>query len=170
MRNDGLVQELGALYSTCRQELFTYALSIVGNQSGAEDIVHEAFRKMLALGHRPAELRPYAFRCLRNAALDQLRFLKREAEKVADYRLLFDQQEQPDLSDEIAEMLASLSDSEREIIVLKIFSGLTFREVAEVCELPQGTVAASYWRSLKKLRDSRVGVSRQPLTAKENEA
>jgi DNA-directed RNA polymerase specialized sigma24 family protein len=35
---------------------------------------------------------------------------------------------------------------------VKIFGGLTFREIADVAGLPQGTVATRYRRALESLR------------------
>ncbi len=48
--------------------------------------------------------------------------------------------------------LRSLGDEEREAIVLHIYGDLTFREIAELCTTPLGTVTARYQRGLQKLR------------------
>ncbi len=170
MQGDDVIHEVGALYTACRQELFTYALSITGAPANAEDAVHEAFRKLLSLQDLPVELRPYAFRCVRNAALDLLRYAEREAKRLSDYQILFDEAEPCDAREQAADLLAALPDKEREIVVLKIFSGLTFREVAAVCGQPQGTVAASYWRSLKKLREGVQDAAPLPLKTGEQES
>jgi DNA-directed RNA polymerase specialized sigma24 family protein len=37
-------------------------------------------------------------------------------------------------------------------VELKIFAGLTFREISNVVDLPQGTVATRYRRALESLR------------------
>lgn len=150
---DGIAQEIGGFYAAHRQELFTYALSIVGTVPCAEDAVHEAVSRLLALRRIPRELRPYAFRCVRNAALDFLRSAAREQEKIEGYRIIFDEARLDTRHDAALDLLDSLPARDREIIVLKVFSGLTFREIAAVCGGRQGTVAASYWRSLRKLRE-----------------
>ncbi len=48
--------------------------------------------------------------------------------------------------------LARLSEDDRELVELKVFVGLTFREIADVLGLPQGTVATRYRRALELLR------------------
>jgi len=45
-----------------------------------------------------------------------------------------------------------LSAEDRELVQLKIYAGLTFREIAEITGKPPGTVATRYRRSLESLR------------------
>jgi RNA polymerase sigma-70 factor (ECF subfamily) len=51
-----------------------------------------------------------------------------------------------------AAALARLDDDAREVVEMKIYGGLTFREIAGVTRLPQGTVATQYRRALESLR------------------
>ena len=57
---------------------------------------------------------------------------------------------------ETAEMVAAalnrLEPAQREIVELKTYAGLTFREIAEVTDLPQGTVATRYRTAIGRLR------------------
>jgi RNA polymerase sigma-70 factor (ECF subfamily) len=48
--------------------------------------------------------------------------------------------------------MQELSSDEQEVIVLKVFCGLTFKEVAEILAQPLGTLASRYARSLERLR------------------
>ena len=48
--------------------------------------------------------------------------------------------------------LARLSGGQREVVELKIYGNLTFREISEVTGLPQGTVATRYRSALEKMR------------------
>jgi RNA polymerase sigma-70 factor (ECF subfamily) len=48
--------------------------------------------------------------------------------------------------------LDRLGADDREIVELKIYGGLAFREIADVTGLPQGTVATRYRRALESLR------------------
>jgi RNA polymerase sigma-70 factor (ECF subfamily) len=71
--------------------------------------------------------------------------------------LLFDEAYSNDLSlRETAELVtAALNDlppNEREVVELKSYAGLTFREIAEVTGSPQGTVATRYRTALEHLR------------------
>jgi RNA polymerase sigma-70 factor (ECF subfamily) len=53
----------------------------------------------------------------------------------------------------LAAALDKLDAADRELVELKIFAGLTFREIADVVDLPQGTVATRYRRGLESLRE-----------------
>ena len=52
----------------------------------------------------------------------------------------------------VAAALGRLSAEDRELIELKVFAGLTIREIAEVTGMPPGTVATRYRRALESLR------------------
>jgi RNA polymerase sigma-70 factor, ECF subfamily len=45
-----------------------------------------------------------------------------------------------------------LDADDRELVELKIYAGLTIREIADVTGRPQGTVATQYRRTLESLR------------------
>ncbi len=153
MQDDGVAQCLGAFYAAHKQELFTYAFSITRSPACAEDAVHDAFSRVLAKGRLPVELRPYIFRCVRNASLDVLRAAGRERQKMEGCVSIFQEGCNVALHETATELLMLLSNKEREIVVLKIYSGLTLREIAKVYGRRPGTVAATYWRSLQKIRE-----------------
>jgi RNA polymerase sigma-70 factor (ECF subfamily) len=48
--------------------------------------------------------------------------------------------------------LTRLEADDREVVELKVYGGLTFRNIAEVTNMPQGTIATKYRRSLESLR------------------
>ena len=52
----------------------------------------------------------------------------------------------------MATAIGRLDASDRELVELKIFAGLTLREIADITGLPPGTVATRYRRSLESLR------------------
>lgn len=147
---DSLTDTLRAFYQAYSRELFTYALSITANEPDAEDAVHDAFSAVLANGALPREIRPYLFRCVRNAAVDSRRSAAREIAKTTIFA-----EAVPDglLRVQVEELLEHMYGAERECVVLKVYGGLTFKEIAGVIEEPQGTVAARYWRALAKVRE-----------------
>jgi len=56
--------------------------------------------------------------------------------------------------------VAALPPRQREVVVLKVFSEMTYREVAEVLELSEGTVKAHLHQAVMNLR-RRMGPSRE---------
>ena len=138
------------LYRTTRHEFFTYALSITRDAAHAEDAIHTAFEHLLSSKKRPLNLRPYAFRSIRNAAIDQ-------RPKSPPDPLYAQPKHQADPSRisqhrEAEAMMAHISQDERETIILKLYAGLTFRQIAKIRNVPQNTAASSYRRGIEKLR------------------
>jgi RNA polymerase sigma-70 factor (ECF subfamily) len=153
--------DLEQLYSECRQALFTCALAITSSPSRAEDAVHDAFCELLRRGDAGPDgvddLKAYAFRAVRNAAIDQLRRGRRAPEPLAE--LVFDPSPPPGASAEDAEfrgraveLMKQLSPDERETIVQHLYGQLTFQQIATIRDAPPGTVASWYRRGLEKLR------------------
>ena len=148
---------LERFYIQYRQELFTYALAILKCSSRAEDAVHDAFCRLIKRNNNPVELKPYVFRAVRNAAMDELRHNPAPAESNG---YIFDCETSPreaadlnETSRKIATALLTLTEDERETVVQHLYTGLTFREIAEIRETPLGTVTSWYQRGLKKLRE-----------------
>lgn len=152
----GLNGTFERFYREHRQELFTYALAITRCAARAEDAVQEAFCRLYRLAPAPDELKAYAFRTVRNAALD---IARRPWPAAAIDESIFDPAPGPphdaagrELAQRAAAALKSLGDEEREAIVLHLYGDMTFREIAELCATPLGTVTARYQRGLEKLR------------------
>jgi RNA polymerase sigma-70 factor (ECF subfamily) len=60
---------------------------------------------------------------------------------------------QAEQADQLQQALAGLSEAEREVVTLRFFSDLSFKEIAEVLKVPLGTALARAHRGLKHLRD-----------------
>lgn len=152
--NATVPETLRSFYVENRQHLYTYAVSITRQREAAEDAIHQAFHQLLRRGHLPEDLRPYVFRCVRNAALDHLRragagrdqpFEDTEPSEAAAPDAVLQ-------SRDLDAKLQLLTRDERETIVLKIYDEFTFQEIADLRGVPLPTVASWYRRGLDKLR------------------
>ena len=150
------IRRIQRFYEDHRQSLYAYAVSIAGNRTDAEDAIHTAFARVLQQADAPRELRPYLFRAVRNAAIDG----RRSRAHYANAPVILNE---PATSNglfhgftamDVESALQRLGEEERETIVLKIFSGFTFRELAALQDAPLNTVAARYRRALQKMRDT----------------
>jgi RNA polymerase sigma-70 factor (ECF subfamily) len=152
------------IYRTHRNGLFTLALSITRHPESAEDAVHDAMVRLCRKGGRPSgDPVAYVFAAVRNAAVDQRR---RTARAIAVS--IFDVpdpalSENPDSRLQDAEWTASvdaaiatLSDEQREAVVMHLYSGLTLAQSAEALGVPLQTLASRYRRGLQKLREQLV--------------
>ena len=152
-----LAREIELLYCQNRQQLFTCALSITRSPARAEDAVHEAFCGLLRLERRPDDLKAYAFRAVRNAALSELR--RRPTSDASMNEFIFDPSpsaaqsaEQNEFLREVSQALLEISPDERETVVQHLYGELTFREIATIRDVPMGTIVSWYRRGLEKLR------------------
>lgn len=157
-----LADDLEQIYREYRDPLFACALAVTRSPARAEDAVHEAFCHLFGQKQRPQNLRAYVFRTVRNAAIDQVRRAPALGESAPDE--IFDPGPTPDKAAaqgefrrELAAALRELSCNEAEVILQHVYGGLTFREIAEFHETPQGTIAGWYQRGLKKLREKLEG-------------
>jgi RNA polymerase sigma-70 factor, ECF subfamily len=149
---------LDELYQQYRQPLFLTAWNILRCSSLAEDAVHSAFVRLAELRKAPRGPKLYAFRAVRNAAVDLSRNRSRRREESIGVPET-PESVGPVSSDEelltaVSAALIELDDAAREIVELHLHSSLTFREIAAVLEEPLPTIASRYRRALEKLRQS----------------
>lgn len=156
--------DLATVYVRHRQGLFTLALSITRCPGRAEDAVHDAFVRLC----RDDESRwrdadepvAYVFSAVRHAAID----LARRATVGGGGASIFENgdacQSTPDAlavgaerADWVARAVEGLPAEQREAVVLRVYAGLSFAQVAAVVGAPLPTVAARYRRALERLRE-----------------
>lgn len=155
MAQEASARQLQRFYERHRRELFAYAMALTRSADAAEDAIQAAFSRLFERGELPRELRPYIFRCVRNAAVDEMRRAGREAncESIYELKAAPHSENNVRLKLEIERLLGELRANEREAIVLKIYGGLTFKEIAAMGDEPIDTVASRYRRGLKKMRE-----------------
>lgn len=128
-------------------------------RADAEDIVQEAFVRCWRSRERIDDPAAYLFASVRNCALDSLRGRRRqerrelvaarpEAEPHFDMPI---EQDERRLAIEAA--LRDLPDSQAEVLVMKIWGGLSFPQIAAALESPLDTVASRYRYALARLRE-----------------
>jgi RNA polymerase sigma-70 factor, ECF subfamily len=160
------VEQLIDLYAP---RLYGLLLRMTGSSADAEDLLQETCIKMVRALDKYQEdgrFEPWLFSIAANLARDWLRRQgrsmvapaagSRDESQVAavsgepdvDHGLI-----QAEQADQLQRALAGLSEAEREVVTLRFFSGLSFREIAEMLEIPLGTALARAHRGLKHLRD-----------------
>ncbi len=148
-----------ALYDQLADRLFPYIVAQTGSSTDAADILQEIFVRLYRGRSRLVDvdnIDAYVFRTARN---EVIRWRARHASRFASAADLFEipeslapcQLEQREIA---ALALGELGEDEREVVELKIFSGLTFVEIASVIDRPAATVATWYRRALAKMRQS----------------
>jgi RNA polymerase sigma-70 factor (ECF subfamily) len=121
-----------------------------------EDVVQEAFLKLIALRQPPREVIPWLYRVVRNAALDARKTARRRQQResaVARPAGWFVEPEVDGL-DAVAAVAAlqGLPDEERGVIVARLWGGLSFEQIAEVAACSASTAFRRYTAGIETLR------------------
>ena len=153
--NDGAA--FRELYQQTSGVVYGFAMSILRNKHDAEDVMHAAFIKIYsgAVTYRPSG-NPMAWilTIVRNLCLNRIRAGK-VCEDLSEYDdLAGSSNDSEDMLDRmVLETAMSVLDAEeRQIVVLHAMTGFKHREIAEILDLPTGTVLSKYNRALKKMR------------------
>jgi RNA polymerase sigma-70 factor (ECF subfamily) len=123
----------------------------------AEDMVQEGFVRLAAQREMPANPRAWLLVTVRHAALDARKSARRrEIRDAAMGRSAFLERRSTAedwLNDAEAQAaLAELPAAQREAVVLRIWNGANFQEMAELMRMPLSTVYAHYQAALDSLR------------------
>ncbi len=151
MKNLPMRQELAQLGGGAQ----ALALQILGNAEDAADAVHDSIAT--ALGRPSAydpsrgPLKPWFLRLVRNRCIDLLRRRRPESDTVDELvepspgpeRAVAE--EQRDLL--LKRALASLTSDQRQIVILRDYMDLSYAEIANVLDIPPGTVMSRLHRA-----------------------
>jgi RNA polymerase sigma-70 factor (ECF subfamily) len=127
-----------------------------------EDIVQEAFVKLMALRAPPRDIVPWLYRVVRNGAIDagraDVRRRRRESATARPERWFVEPAiEGLDATTAVA-ALQRLPQDEREAIVARLWGGLSFEEIAEVAGCSASTAFRRFGAGIESLRRE-LGVS-----------
>lgn len=142
-------------------KLYNYLTIKLGSPLDAEDVLQEVFCRLVRYNVRFRIIRnpsAYIFRMARNEAIN---FIKQRGENLKSHDSVEGLSKviqenlrgsDPKVLNQMAEALAKIPDDQREVIVLKFFEELTFREISDVCNVSIGTVTSRYRYGMEKLR------------------
>ena len=148
------------LYDLLGDRLMRYLAARL-NSDDARDVLQEVFTRLVRYHRRlgrSKNLQAYVFLTARNEANRWLRKKNRmsttesvgnDFEPIGKESPISHQIEQVELA---SKLLDELSIESREIVELKIYSELTFAEIAEILSLPAGTAATKYRRAILKMQ------------------
>lgn len=146
------------LYDACADRLHHYLVVQLRSREDADDVLQETFVRAVRTRESLASvenLNAWMFTIARNEANRLLGRRQRERELIGEQLFrqgLSDESAMREAADLAAAALARLSPDQREIVELRIYGGLGFREIATVTGLPQGTVATRYRAALDRMK------------------
>lgn len=171
MKNDELIIKLDAirsgdtmafeeLYDDLKTPIYTIVYRIIWDKTASEDIMQEVFVKLYLSPPKPSIKNPraYIFQMARNLAIDNTRKHRQHISLDEMDNTTHQPSIAHQLSDnfhnkiDIENALKAIPAQECQIVTLHIIGELKFREIAEVMQIPLGTVLWKYQKALGKLK------------------
>ncbi len=164
----GDVEAFGALVSQYMRRAYYAALGLVGSHDDALDLSQEAFsrafRARMSLDPNRS-FYTWLYTILRRLCFNFLRDRKAQSRKLAEAAGWLAEEararvaaQSPVRAAELAELrcrvagaIEQLPDRQREVLVLKEFEGLRYREIAELLGIPIGTVMSRLYAARRQL-------------------
>jgi RNA polymerase sigma-70 factor (ECF subfamily) len=149
-----------ALFRSSAADVHAYAISLLGDRAGAEDVTALAFERLYRARRRldrgRGTPRAWLFAIARNAALDELRRRARrpalELGENTSERDMTDAIEDVERRATVREALGALAPREREIVLLKFHGQLTNGELARALGISESNAGTRLHRALVRLR------------------
>ncbi|WP_372365203.1 RNA polymerase sigma factor [Candidatus Uabimicrobium sp. HlEnr_7] len=146
-------RELEKIFEQYAGAMSLYACSFVRDFQMAEDIVQEIFVNLLNNNQVPQKPKSYLMQAVRNRAFNCQR--SPSLKSLDDCTNVWFNQplEKKEQREKLTFALSCLPQEQREVIVLKIWGQLTFKEIAETVHLSPNTTASRYQYGIKHLRE-----------------
>ena len=138
----------------------------------ASDLVQEAMQKAIKKHHQlqsEQALDAWLFRILTNCWRDHCRSSQRQREtSMHDELQIDDEQQQTDDSEralvvtQVRKAVSQLTLDQREVVTLVDLEGMAYSEVAEILDIPIGTVMSRLCRARRQLREYLQVEKKQP--------
>ena len=155
--NAGESDAFEQLYYRYRDWVYNLAWRFTGNRDLALDVLQETFAYLLqkfpgfVLTARMTTFLYPVVKHLSIAIRDKSRRFASAEEALAEIPQPPQAQATPDRQ-ELSAVLAVLPAAQREVLLLRFVDGLSLREIAQVLEIPSGTVKSRLYNALETLR------------------
>lgn len=145
------------LFQDVERDIYKMAFIYVNNKEDALDIVQETAYRSFKTIHtlkEPNYFKTWIIRITINSSLDLLRknkfILPIKEEQYKQYSP--DRERDLPLSITLNDLINKLDENEKSMVILKYYQEFTFKESAELLDIPLGTAKSILYRALAKLR------------------
>lgn len=161
-----------ALVRLHQDRVFDFCVRMLGDREEANEVVQEIFLSVhqnLGRFREEAKISTWLFRISKNHCLNRLKYLKRRGRGCSDAlpdvpdAVLNDSAGAPPSPDEalvaareralVQRAIARLDEDQRMLVALRDIEGLSYEEIVEITELPEGTVKSRLHRARLKLAE-----------------
>jgi RNA polymerase sigma-70 factor (ECF subfamily) len=162
-----------ALYDRYNRRAFAVALGVVRNQSDALDVVQEAFIKVhkhIAGFHGNSSFYTWLYRIVMNVAIDHIRRNRKVTEldegvhhETVDAGLEIVPRHpmenaskvlsRVEMTQHVQAALDTLPEYHRAVILLREVEGMTYEEMANILNVPKGTIMSRLFHARRKMME-----------------
>lgn len=129
----------------------------VKNKNDAMDVVQEvAYRSFKSLGTlvNPQFFKTWLIKITITCALNVLKQKRKVVHFKTEYEeFIGSNEEDLPLSLSLQQLLDTLNEEEKSVILLRFYNDYTFKEISEMLHIPLGTAKSIFYRALQKLRE-----------------
>ena len=146
----------GACYQHNSRALWSYLYRVTGKASDADDLVQEAFCRLLQAevgGLADEDLRRYVFRISTNLLADRWRRATQEASWLDRLRGTTEAHVDAEYDDSVSREFAALKPRERALLWLAYVEGESHEDIAKSLGLSRGSIKVLLSRARGRLRD-----------------
>jgi RNA polymerase sigma-70 factor (ECF subfamily) len=153
-QRDNHVSSLEKLLLKYQKPLFNFIYQMTRDRMLSEDILQDVFLRAIRnikrfVPEREKSFRQWLYQIAINLCRDNFNrkqiFSPMELEQLSNPKSVD--------SYEIKDLVAGLPKEQKEVVLLKVYSGLTFREIAETLKCPLNTAISRMHYALKTLRE-----------------
>ncbi len=161
----GNVEAYNLLVSRWEKRVYNYLLRLVGDREDALDLSQDVFLKAyqnLGKLEDPDRFAPWLFRIAHNAAFSLLRRARPDDAEIAfepGSAEMSGRMYPIELTLAVQSALRRLTDDQREAVMLKVYQGFKFEEMAEILSCPVSTIKSRLYTALDLLKDALAPVN-----------
>ena len=145
-----------------KNKLFRFALSIIGDQAEAEDVVQEVFIKIWNNRSHLSQignLEAWCMKLTRNQSIDKLRSKHKRTRHLEDGFDISSNEATPyaktearDRFTRVKQLIAKLPEKMRRVIQLRDIEEMTYKEISAALDMPVNQVKINLFRARKQVR------------------
>lgn len=159
---NGSREAFGSLYETYAKKIYDFVFFRTFDKSVAEDITSiafiKAFENMEKFDPKKGMFSSWMYRIAQNAVIDHFRSEKRvegidaypDLGEVIGYEKRFDERKSLEV---VKEYMKKLTKEQQEIVRLRVWDELSYREIAELTGKTEGSCKVMFSRVISKMRE-----------------
>lgn len=157
----GNLDDFTLIYEKYVKKIYDFVYYKTHHKETAEDIVSSVFMKALnnisGFDCGKGTIQAWLYKIARNSVIDHYRGRKNDKNIEDIWDLAGDDSLEEDFDvknklTEVKEYLKKIKSSQRDIIIMRLWQGLSYREISEILGKSEASCKMSYSRSIRKLR------------------